>query len=394
MKTALKIAMVYPTSLPWMAEILDGIRRYSRPLGGWQILSCPPQLAASGEAPRTLKSLIGWHGDAAIAAIHTAEDREIARDLKLPVVNISSWETHHHGLHRVSVDNQLAGRVAAEHLMAGDLKHFAFVGWRGVHYSDQRRSGFTRRLKEAGHRCAVRLDEPMANNRLPLVAQLRDLGAWLESLPRPCGVFALHDYRAQLVIEACATVGLRVPRDIAVLGMDNDASICEHSQPTLSSVCRNSNQVGWEAAALIHRLLEGEKKLPMETLVPPEGIAERQSTDRFHHNDEAVQLAVNFMLGNLKDTPNVEVIAQHVGVSKRTLEMRFNACTGTSPHRFLTHARVDHAAKLMRQSTRRNLRSIATDCGFPSYSAFVAAFRSVTGQSPDAHRESFTDERE
>lgn len=387
MKVALKIAVVYPTSLPWMAEILDGIRRYSRPLGGWQILTCPPNLAASGEAPRTLRSLAGWQGDAAIAAIHSVDDREIARELGIPVVNISTWDARHHGLHRVSVDNQLAGCLAAEHLIDGGLRHFGYAGWCNVHYSDLRRIGFTRRLEEQGFPCAIRLDDPGSQHGVALVEQLRGLAAWLESLPRPCGVFAVHDYRAQLVIEACAAAGLRVPKDIAVLGMDNDAVICEHSMPTLSSVSRNSGQVGWEAAALIHRLLDGETDLPMEILVPPEGIAERQSTDRFHHNDEVVQLAVNFMLGNLKDTPNVEVVAQHVGVSKRTLEMRFKACTGKPPHRFLTAARVEHAVKLMKEPARRNVRAIAMDCGFSSYTAFVAAFRSVTGMTPGEHRE-------
>jgi len=386
MISPLKIAVVYPTSLPWMAEILDGIRRYGRQFGGWQILTCPPSLAASGEPSRTLRSLVGWNGDAAIAAVRSVEERKVIRQLGFPVVNISNWEADTHGLPRVSVDNVIAGRFAADHLMAQGLKHFGFVGWSHVHYSDQRRLGFSQRAQEAGFPCEVKLDVPGESGDRTLAGELHHLGAWLKTLPIPCGIFAVHDYRAQMVMEACAAVGLRVPKDVAVIGMDNDAIICEHSVPTLTSVCRNSNQVGWEAAALIHRLLQGEDAGATEILVPPEGITERQSTDRFHHDDEVIQLAIHFMLSNLREPPKIETVARHSGVSKRTLEMRFKACTGMSPHRFLRDARIEHAKKLIQRPAKPSLRTIASECGFSSYPTFIAAFQSVSGESPGAYQ--------
>lgn len=392
MPLLLKVAVVYPTSLPWMAELLDGIRRYGLQHGGWQILSCPPSLASSGERSRSLRSLVGWQGDAAIAAVRTAADRRIVRQLGIPVVNISGWEADTHGIPRVSVNNQLAGRLAAEHLLNRGLKHLAYVGWSRVHYSDQRFEGFARKAEEAGVRCWSRLESADVAAGRTMIDELRELGKWLGSLPHPCGVFAVHDYRAQLIIEACTSAGLRVPRDVAVIGMDDDAIVCEHATPTLTSVCRSSTQVGWEIGALIEQLVGGDKLGNVDILVPPDGISERQSTDMFHHPDEVVQLAVSFIRRNLGTALKTQAVADHAGVSKRTLETRFRASTGKSPHRYLTDARIEHAKKQIERPSKQNLRTVSEVCGFASYPAFVAAFQSVCGMTPsEYHRKSRRD---
>lgn len=382
----LKIALVYPTSLPWMADLLEGVRRYGMQSGGWQLLTCPPSLAASGERPRTLGSLVGWQGDAAIAAIRSDDDRELVRKLGIPIVNLSGWEEELYGVPRVGLDNYEAGRIAAEHLLERGFHHFGYAGWKGVHYSRQRERGFRERVEREGATADVLLEDPGQARHPTLANELKRLGHWLRALPKPCGVLAVQDYRAQLVMEACVAAGLRVPKDVAIVGTDDDAIVCEHSNPTLTSVCRNSTAIGWEAASLIDRMLQGVDVGCPDILVPPEGISERQSTDLFHHPDQVIQLAVAFMLRNLKDSPKVEDVARHAGVSKRTLEMRFKALTGKSPHQYLTAARIDHARKLLHRSSQQNLRRVAVECGFNSYSSFVAAFQGQTGASPSDYR--------
>ena len=117
-------------------------------------------------------------------------------------------------------------------------------------------------------------------------------------------------------------------------------------------------------------------------------IAERQSTDMFHHTDEVVQLAVTFMLRNLKEAPKVQTMAEHAGVSKCTLETRFRTCTGKSPHEYLTAARIEHAMKLLQSPSQNTLQGIASTCGFQSYPAFLKAFRAINGTSPKAYQRS------
>ncbi|MBB5352450.1 LacI family transcriptional regulator [Haloferula luteola] len=387
MATPLRIALVYPTSLPWMAEVMDGVRRYGLQKGGWHLTTCPPTLAASGESPRNLPSLLGWPGDAAIAAIRNDEDRRLVQELGFPVVNLSGWEKERYGIPRVGVDNHLAGRLAAEHLLDRGFRHFGYVGWEDVHYSQERLAGFQERLGHHSEDLHVHLEPAESAREVRLIEELQTLATWLQSLPLPCAIFAVHDYRAQRVMEACAFAGLRVPKDLAIIGMDNDLLACEHSTPTLTSVCRDSGRIGWEAAALIDRMMQGEDLSSADLQIAPLGIVERQSTDLFHHPDEIIQLAVAFMLRHLKDRPKMDAVARHAGVSRRTLEMRFKALTGQSPHQFLTAARISHACKQLQRACPPSLRQLAKDCGFSSYPAFVHAFHSHSGQTPSQYRD-------
>jgi LacI family transcriptional regulator len=159
--------------------------------------------------------------------------------------------------------------------------------------------------------------------------------------------------------------------------------------PTLSSVSRNSEKHGWESAALIHRLLSSESVGAPEILIQPDGITARQSTDTQYHADEVVRVAVRFMEGRLRHSFNMEEVANHAGVSRRKLEMRFRECMGKSPHQCLCEARISYAKKLIRRPNPTPMQEIAHECGFGSYSAFVAAFKRIEGYSPsDFHKES------
>ncbi len=178
------------------------------------------------------------------------------------------------------VNHFLAGRMAADHLLERGLRDLAFFGWNNLWYSNQRRLGFFARAAEArlGHQEALLLT-PRAEAHLSWTQRSEGPARWLASLPRPCGVFAVHDYRAQFLVEACGEAGRRIPEDIALIGMDNDETICDHSVPTLTSVSRNSEQVGWAALALVDRLIRGGRPPTQDLLLDPDGVVTRQSTD-------------------------------------------------------------------------------------------------------------------
>ncbi|WP_411845010.1 DNA-binding transcriptional regulator [Roseibacillus persicicus] len=388
MSSVPKIAVVYPASIPWMGQFLDGIRRFSGPLGGWRLYTTPPALASTGERTLAISSLVGWQGDGVIAVVSNEEEAREARLLKVPIVNISSWEKESFGFPRVGVDNFQAGRLAADHLLSRGLKNLAFIGWDGVYYSDLRRMGFIGRARELGSEVSELLKHPNEFDEENWGQRLRVLSHWIHQLPKPCGVFAVHDYRAQLVIDACDVAGVRVPQDVAVIGMDNDVIICRHSMPTITSISRNSEEVGWQAAALLHRLMEGDADLAKdeEIRVPPECVVARESTDTHYHGDEVVRVSIRYIENRLRYPFNVEEVANHVGVSKRKLEMRFRDCVGKSPHQFITEARVARARELLNRPGGQSLQMISENCGFVSYSAFVSSFKRVTGVSPKEAR--------
>lgn len=385
-----KVAIVYPASVPWLARCLDGVRRYAREQGGWHLFSSPPTLPGTGESGLTLNSLRGWKGDALIVVAGDAQALRDAKALQLPVVNLAGGVRDSGGIPRVMVDHFLAGRLAADHLLGCGLRHLAFFGWKELWYSEQRRLGFDARAAESGAACHVFLRTIREDGALNWPRRIASVADWLKSLPRPCGVFAVHDYRAQLLVEACQDAGLRIPDDIAVIGMDNDETVCEHSVPTLTSVSRSSEQVGWEAAALLHRMMQGGTP-PTETLlIAPEGVVARQSTDMHYYMDPVVRRAVDYMKENLKGSFNIATIAESLGVSKRTLEMRFRESVASSPHAYFTWLRVQRAQAMMQLSQKRPLEHIATECGFGTGATFYAAFQRVTGQTPARFRKKRT----
>ena len=377
-----KIAIVYPGSIPWFARCIDGIRRYAREQGGWHLFSSPPTLLGTGESALTLRAMRGWKGNAIIAVSNDERELRDVRKMGIPVVNLGGGAAQSFGVPRVMVNHFEAGRLAADHLLNCGLRNLAFFGWKDLWYSDQRHQGFSQRALEAGVGCGVLLRTSREESTQNWGRRIASLARWLNSLPRPVGIFAVHDFRAQLLIEACQEAGLRIPEDIAVMGMDNDETVCEHSIPTLTSVSRNSERVGWEAAALLDRIMHGASPPPDDLLVAPDGVIARQSTDMLYSADGVVQGALNYMREHLQEPFNVARMAEHVAVSKRTLEMRFRQCLNRSPHEYLIHLRVKQAQDLLQMPQKRTIDQIVAECGFGTAPTFYTAFRRATGQSP------------
>jgi LacI family transcriptional regulator len=381
-----RVAIVYPSTFNWMNQCMDGIRRYSRERGNWYLLSSPPALRGVGGA-LSLGEMRGWKGDGIIALLDDVRELGIARSMGIPVVNLGARLPHSFGIPRVLVNNRKCGRLAADHLLSRGLKHLAVFGWKGAWYANERCIAFSERTAEAGVTCEVFLRDPKEEGPKNWTQRVAEPARWLATLPRPCGVFAIHDYMAQLLLEACHEVDLRVPDDIAVIGMDNDEPICEHSAPTLTSISRNSEQLGWEAAMLLDRLMGGDIPSTNDLFIDPDGVVARQSTDLLHCDDPLVQQALEFMRRNLTAPCNIAHIAEHAGVSKRTLETRFRESLQRSPHEYLTTLRVQHAQTLIRSPENKlTLRQAAAACGFMTIRTFYAAYKRVTGESLDSSR--------
>jgi LacI family transcriptional regulator len=343
-------------------------------------------LSGAEESALTLRSMRGWKGDALIIASNNVNELRQARTLRIPVVNLAGGLPKSHGVPRVMVNHYLAGRMAADHLLERGLRHLAFFGWNNRWYSDQRRLGFTERAAAAGVACEALLITARAESRLSWTQRIARVAKWLATLPYPAGVFAVHDYRAQFLVEACGEAGLRIPEDIALIGMDNDETICEHSAPKITSVSRSSEQVGWEALALLDRLLQGKAPPAHDLLFAPDQVVARQSTDMLYCANPLVRQAIDFIRHNFKAPVKVAALADHLGVSKRTLEMHFRKSAGSSPHEFIIQLRVQQAQSLMQIFPRRTIEQIAADCGFGTAATVYAAFHRVTGQSPASFR--------
>jgi LacI family transcriptional regulator len=377
-----KIALAYPASVPWLARVVGGIRRYVQENErDWRLFSSPPVHSGTGESALTIRSLQGWQGDGIILVSNDERELQLAQEIKIPVINLAGGRAEARGIPRVMVDHYLAGQAAAQHLLELGLKHLAFFGWEDIWYSDQRRLGFHSQITDASVTFHSFLKSPRLAESQDWMQGMAEVTEWLASLPKPVGIFAVHDYRAQILMEACQEAGLRIPDDVALIGMDNDEIVCEHSAPTLTSISRSSERVGWEAAALLERLMEGEEAPREDVFLEPDGVVARQSTDKLYCQDPVAQRAVDYMRANLRSQFSVADLASHTAVSKRTLEMRFREEMGVSPHDFLSRLRVKRAQALFLQPQKRTVEQIATECGFGTVPTLYAAFQRISGKS-------------
>lgn len=374
MKRKLRIAMALPSGIALGERLYQGIADYARKNGRWSFTQIPEMMSSS------IYWLRDWPGDGAFAFITTPEENRFVRSLPIPVVNLSSHISKP-SVATITTDNHAIGRLAAEHLLSKRFRHLAFYGSRGQYFSEERFRGF---YEVASKR--ARVDRLMLT--LPSATPFRwknqeaELDNWLKRLKTPVGIFAATDPRASLILGACERLGLRVPQDVAVLGVDNDPLICELSQPSLSSVTRNDIEVGRRAAALLEALIRG-KKNPGWLLIPPGEIVQRASTTTLAVEDSFIADAIEHIQRSLDKPFGTEEIAAMLPISRRSFEMRFRHAVGCSPYTFINQLRVDRAKCLLEQtSSKLSLTHIAAACGFSSPRRFRLVFQRITGRLP------------
>ncbi|MCA9241037.1 MAG: DNA-binding transcriptional regulator [Planctomycetales bacterium] len=375
-----QIALAFPRGAHQEA-LIEGVFRYVGEHGlAWTFAVAPESLSLS------ITDLVDWSGDGVLAAIDTAEQAEVARSLTMPVVNISS-SLPESPSPRTMVDNRAVGQVAAEHLLAKGQTAFAFYGLEGIEYSKQRWKGFEARLEEAGVTGTQHLAAPTYSFRGDRwKQQLDELSAWLTTLPQPCGVFAVSDYRSRLVLDAARQAGINSPRQLAILGVDNEHIICEHCSPTLSSVVRNNTLEGYRAAAMLHRMLEGEAPDPFEQAIPPLGVVERESTMEYAVSDPRLKSALEYIAERSSEPITIDELTEQLEVSRRWLEYAFRESLHESPYQYLQRQRLMHAKKLLSEEPEEKILTVARRAGFSSEKQLRLAFQKAFGMTPGEFR--------
>jgi LacI family transcriptional regulator len=291
----------------------------------------------------------------------------------------------------VSLDEEAAGRLAAEHLMDCHLQHFGFYGLTvqagGVGH--RRLEGFRAALEARGFTCAE-CPVPWPSGMDWLMQTHRgELVDWLQGLPKPVGIMTGDDMVAHDLAGACVGAGIRVPEQVAIVGVNNDDLLCEGAWPPLSSVEPDYTRMGYLAAKMLDRLLAGEAMGLEERWVrlPPLGVVQRQSTNVLAVGDPNLADAVQFIREHACDPCSVQDVLKAVPVGRRWLERQFMARFGRSPHNEITRVRVDTAKRLLVQPDM-TLVDIAERCGFSGLAHFVRMFQQEVGTTPAVYRRS------
>lgn len=337
----------------------------------------------------TAKIPVGWRGDGIISFIGYRDDlAEFILSSGLPAVEISMVRNEI-ALPRVEGDSEMIGRLAAEHFLERGFRHFAWAPLLDDVLNAERLLGFSNRLAKAGETCHLL---PPADSRHgdPSVrdwaARRRLLIRELKRLPKPLAVFGYNDCVAAEIIDACDDAGLLVPEAVAVLGVDNDALICECIPVPLSSVCHDLEGMAYQAAALLDRLMAGRKP-PKEILrVPPKGLVTRRSTDILAVENLQVARALRFIRDRYANALlSVNDVVAATSVSRRPLEKAFRQELKRSINEEIVRVRMNKVKDLLANSDLKVV-DIAAVCGFSRPNHLFRTFRHLYGKSPKAFR--------
>jgi LacI family transcriptional regulator len=207
----------------------------------------------------------------------------------------------------------------------------------------------------------------------------------VEKLPRPVGILACYDIRAQQLLDVCRELEISVPEEVAVIGVDNDELLCNLCTPPLSSVIPDTLQTGYRAAELLDKLLQGKTISEEATFIEPLGVAARQSTDILAIDDPDLVKALKLIREHASDGINVKDLLREIPLSRRVFEFRFQKLLGCTPHEMLIRTRMDRVKQLLRE-TDLTLETIAHRSGFAHVEYMTSAFRRHAGMTPGVYR--------
>jgi LacI family transcriptional regulator len=268
------------------------------------------------------------------------------------------------------------------------LRHLLFYGHAIDHPAPAaRRDGF----REAALARGAKVDELWwdSSTRLPRgETRVSWLAARLESFGRQIGVFAANDIVATDVLDAADRAGLVVPDEIAVMGVDNDLVVTELASTPLTSVDTARERVGYEAAALLDRIIDGEPPPTAPVLVEPAGVVVRHSTQVFAVSDPDIAKAIRFIRDNFRNPITVAEVAEATFLSRRRLQDRFLRVLGHGMNDEIARQRLEFCKHLLTQTTHK-ISLIAPMAGFGDVNRLGKTFKRHVGMTPQEYRSSY-----
>lgn len=362
-------------SLGWYyPEMHRGVARFARD-HGWHV-------TADFDDPIPTH----WQGDGVIALLGARHNHwKQLRRFKVPIIDLAESRPNIK-LPRVTMDNVAIGKMAAEHFLESGYRHFAVCHRWELGVSRRRCDSFKSVVNASGYGCEVMSWQRERGDQVDTRQKRhRWLMKRLAKLRKPVAVFAVRDVDAVEVIEACAAAGINVPDEVAVLGVDNNEMICDCLRVPLSSINPNLEEVGYQGAALLARLLSGERPPSRPIYIAPVGIVRRRSSDGLAVEHAAVAAALRFIHNHAHEPIRMTDVTAHVDISRSGLEKAFREHFVRAPIEELRRVRLRHAMSMLRE-TDGTITEIAEKTGFQTAHNLCRSFRQYVGITPGSYR--------
>lgn len=375
--------LVFNANKIYDRKVVEGIGEYL------QAAQCDWDVFFEDDFLSRLESIHQWQGDGIIADFDNPDVERALRETTVPTVAVGGSYRNKEDYPRlpyVATDNAKLVALAFDHLKGKGLNHFAFYGVPDSPYTrwaTERERAFGELVSNSGFE--VRVYQGHSTRAEAWQQSQEVLCDWLQALPKPIGLIAVTDSRARHLLQACDHLNIRVPEEVAVIGIDNEEIARFLNRTSLSSVEQGCKKMGFEAARMLHRMLLGYPVERNLVLVEPLGIEERQSSDYQALGDPYVIQAMHFIRHNACRGVKVAQVVDYVGLSRSSLESRFIETMGCSMHEQLHMTKFNRACELV-TSTDLSYDEIAHSCGYPSVQYLYTVMRKNLGMTPREHR--------
>jgi len=363
--------------------MLEGIASYALENTDWRLVQIDPR---ERHGTRELSKYDGF-----IVRVMDNHTADVLLGSGRPVID-TYGRLDDNPLPSIRLDDNAIGKMAANALLDHHFSNFGYCGFHGLRFSDARGAAFAERVRNLGQRCLTyshrgksqMKDSFFRDEHADNIADAKQVAKWLKSLPEATAIFCCNDLRAYQVLRICEDAGIEVPRQVAVMGVDNDTLLCTFTNPPLSSIDTDPFELGRRAAAMLkaEMVFRGNVKAALH---PPRRVVERESTEIYPHRTPWISDAMVYIRRHLSRGVSAADVITHLGYSHTMVNRIFRNEVGDSVQQEIIRLRMERACRLLRE-TDKTAAEIASACGYPSAQYFSHVFTRSTGLTPDVWR--------
>jgi len=376
-----QVLVELPSSLKAYRDKLQGVLHYSHLNGPWDL-----QLLLEGNPDMTPpESYKKWRPDGRI--IGRQDWTPLAREMnsKTPIITLDVPGNVGAHASTVNHDSEAIAESIADYYLQQRFEHFAFIGSEtGPYWSLIRAKAFEKVVRSNGYSCSIYPQSPTLTSRDWSFEEKR-MKQWLLELPKPCGIMAAFDLKAMQVLDCCLKCNIKVPEEVAVIGVDNDETICENTTPTLSSVLPDFVGGGYLAAELLDRQMRSTRRPPVKLTYGIKRIVHRQSSLHISNPNWIALKAKEFIRLNACMDISVDDVAKHLSISRRLAELRFREACGYTILTEIQNQRLERVCSLLRE-THLPIGIIGERCGYTVETYLKVLFKKRFGMTMREYR--------
>jgi LacI family transcriptional regulator len=379
MDSVIRVALLLDQDLGFRRDIQSGVHRYASEKANWVLRPAMPTM-------ESFSRIRDWKPQGIICHLLPPELARALAGLGCPIVTTTT-SVEGLNLPLVQNDHESIGRLAAEYFLDQGYQNFGFYGGARTAFTQGREVGFSARLLEQGLTASayfedLSLDQPFDQGWRIGGQKVQE---WLQRLPKPVAILAGQDISARVLADTCFELSVRVPDEVAIMGVDNDETECAAARPPLSSIEVCGMRVGFLSAQMLDQLMQGILPENKTILVPPVRIVVRQSTDVLAIGDSTVAEALQLIREKLSADIGVAQLAKALGVSRRVLELKFNKSLGRTVLQEIRRVRVEKAKELLSR-TNLDMEEVARRAGFSGARRLAVVFGEFAGIAPSIYR--------